>query len=74
MKDLDLAESTNGKLRLAAGYKERLLADVTADADFLAVHGVMDYSLLVRSRYLLRRSGSTYVPRVYQARAEGRSL
>ena len=52
MKDLDLAESAKGKLCFAAGCKERLLAELTADADFLAVHGIMDYSLLVRSRAL----------------------
>ena len=50
MKDLDLVEGTNGKMRLAAGCKKRLLAELTADADFLAGLGVMDYSLLVRSK------------------------
>ena len=52
LKDVDLSESAGGKLCLAAGCKERLLAELTADADFLAVHGIMDYSLLVRSRAL----------------------
>lgn len=48
MKDLDLVESANGKMRLASGCKKRLLAELTADADFLAGLGIMDYSLLVR--------------------------
>lgn len=48
LKDLDLADGTDGKIRLAPGCKKRLLAELTADADFLAGLGLMDYSLLVR--------------------------
>lgn len=45
LKDLDLADGD--KIRLAAGCKKRLLAQLKADAEFLASLGVMDYSLLV---------------------------
>lgn len=45
LKDLDLADGE--KIRLAAGCKKRLLAELSADAEFLTDLGVMDYSLLV---------------------------
>lgn len=45
LKDLDLADGE--KIQLAAGCKKRLLAELSADAEFLAGLGVMDYSLLV---------------------------
>lgn len=45
LKDLDLADGE--KIQLAAGFKKRLLAELSADAGFLAMLGVMDYSLLV---------------------------
>jgi len=45
LKDLDLADGD--KIRLAAGCKKRLLAELKTDAEFLASLGVMDYSLLV---------------------------
>eukprot|EP00903_Cladosiphon_okamuranus_P013860 g12895.t1 len=45
LKDLDLADGE--KIQLAAGCKKRLLAELSADAEFLADLGVMDYSLLV---------------------------
>lgn len=47
MKDLDLAEGTDGKISLAPGCKKRLMAEIVADVDFLTSLGVMDYSLLV---------------------------
>lgn len=46
MKDLDL--ESRGKLLLAPGCKSRLMAELTADAEFLSQQGIMDYSLLVR--------------------------
>ncbi|CAB1109704.1 unnamed protein product [Ectocarpus sp. CCAP 1310/34] len=45
LKDLDLAD--RDKIRLAAGGKKRLMRELSADAEFLAGLGVMDYSLLV---------------------------
>ena len=48
LKDLDLAAGE--KIQLAPGCKKRLLAELSADADFLASLGVMDYSLLVSPR------------------------
>ncbi|CAM9882635.1 unnamed protein product [Scytosiphon promiscuus] len=49
LKDLDLSESSADckKIRLAAGCKKRLMAELRADADFLSGLGLMDYSLLV---------------------------
>lgn len=49
LKDLDLADSSVDckKIRLAAGCKKRLMAELKADSGFLSGLGVMDYSLLV---------------------------
>lgn len=51
LKDLDLADGQ--KIQLAAGCKKRLLAELSADAGFLAGLGVMDYSLLVSCQCVL---------------------
>ncbi|CAN0212635.1 unnamed protein product [Ectocarpus sp. 12 AP-2014] len=56
LKDLDLAD--RDKIRLAAGYKKRLMRELSADAEFLAGLGVMDYSLLVGIHRPLRPKSS----------------